>query len=95
MGRIKEIVKAQRVIIEAPVQRKDPFQAWEIRRIKYESLLWKIVAKGDILLIDIGYLLGTEKYGKYAECKIIEVEPNIEEVQITPETRIVIKHIPI
>jgi hypothetical protein len=39
MGRIKEIVKAQRVIIKAPVQRKDPFQFLfdckiKIRRLK-------------------------------------------------------------
>jgi hypothetical protein len=93
MKRIKEITEASRIVVSTPVQRREPFQPWEIRRIKYEYLLRKPVEKDDTILIDVGYLSGTNKIGQSSECRIIEAEPEREEVQVTPKTKVEIKYI--
>jgi hypothetical protein len=99
LGRVKEIRKATRIVISTPatVQRKDPFQLWEIKRIKNEYLLERsIVGKGGAVLIDAGYLMESNKVGPpLVECRIIEAEPNVEEVEITPKTKVEIKHNPL
>ena len=86
--------KAKKVVINAPIQRKEPFEPWEIRRIKYEYLVSKIVSEGDAVFIDAGDLLSSEKIGEVVKCVVIETDPK-GEVQITPKTEIIIKYKPL
>ncbi|RLI39399.1 hypothetical protein DRO69_14340 [Candidatus Bathyarchaeota archaeon] len=72
-GRIPEVVEAKKVEVEfiGGVRINPNLVAQEARRLKYEHLLWKVIAEGDVF-----YTI---------RIKVVKTEPK-GEVQITPRT---------
>ena len=86
------IKKAKKVVINCKgVERRDAFEEWEVRNLKYKVLLHEVVAKGHKLWIDVGYLAGAPsgRLGQKVEGLVVETDPT-GDVEITSKTEVVL-----